>query len=116
MQMIYTSIEVLQHFIHLEQRNSIQKIMCVPVYVSTPYVTQGDLLLKKKQPPKEIMTHSFLGKSIVCYKGIQLCNIKKAKAARRLSVGVWFLRHFGLWYFLCEQRMRTKEYETNEVK
>lgn len=105
MQMIYTSIEVLQHFIHLEQRNSIQKIMCVPVYVSTPYVTQGDLLLKKKQPPKEIMTHSFLGKSIVCYKGIQLCNIKKAKAARRMSVGVWFLRHFGLWYFLCEQRM-----------
>lgn len=53
MQMIYnTSIEVLQHFLHLEQRNSIQKIMCVPVYVSTPYMAQRDLLLEKKTATK----------------------------------------------------------------
>lgn len=54
MQMIHTSIEVLQHIIHLEQRNSIQKIMCVPLYVSTPFMTQGDLLLKKNSHQKKL--------------------------------------------------------------
>lgn len=90
-------------------------------------MTQWDLLPKKCVPPKEIMTHSFLAKSIVCYKGIQLCVIhknetrarnKKQKLWASTSVGVEVncSRPKSLWnfFFICQQRMwKTKQMKRN---